>query len=283
VGEAQSADFAGEPLPVGANASEAERFFLQHLPTIERIVAFVCRRNRISGAEADDVRSLVQLKLIENNYEALRRFRGQSSLRTYLTVVIQRRFLDYRISEWGKWRPSAEARRLGALAIELERLTSRDGLSRDEAIESLATRSGEPASREELLETYRRLPERTRKRFVGEERAESIPAIDDVEREVSRRLLEPSARKAGSAVRAAVAALPPQDRLILKMRFEQGFTVAEIAATLKMPQKPLYRRIDTILGTLRERLESEGMNASEVSEFLGTLDSGPSPMTGSGG
>jgi len=283
VGEAQSADVAGAPLPVGADASEAERFFLQHLPTIERVIAFVCRRNRVSGAEADDVRSLVQLKLIENDYESLRRFRGQSTLRTYLTVVIQRRFLDYRIAEWGKWRPSAEARRLGPLAIELERLTSRDGLSRDEAIESLATRSGEPASREELLETYRRLPERTRKRFVGEEGAESIPASDDVEREVSRRLLEPSAREAGTAVRVAVRDLPPQDRLILKMRFEQGFTVAEVAATLKLPQKPLYRRIDAILGVLRKRLEGEGMKASEVAELLGTLDSGPSLMTGSGG
>jgi RNA polymerase sigma factor (sigma-70 family) len=283
VGEAQSADFAGEPLPAGADASEAERFFLRHLPTIERIVAFVCRRNRVSGAEADDVRSLVQLKLIENDYEALRRFRGQSSLRTYLTVVIQRRFLDYRISEWGKWRPSAEARRLGPLAMELERLTSRDGLSRDEAIESLATRSGDPASREELFEAYRRLPARAPKRFVGEEDAQTIPAGDDVEREVSRRLLEPSGRKAGTAIRAAVTDLPPQDQLILKMRFDQGFAVAEIAATLHLPQKPLYRRIDGILSALRKRLEGEGMKASEVAELLGTLDSGPSLMTGSEG
>jgi DNA-directed RNA polymerase specialized sigma24 family protein len=77
--------------------------------------------------------------------------------------------------------------------------------------------------------------------------------------------------------------LPPQDRLILKMRFGQGFNVAEIAATLHLPQKPLYRRIDAILGALRKRLEGEGMRASEVAELLGTLDSGPSLQTGSGG
>jgi len=281
--EAQAMDAAGVALPSGADSSEAERFFLSQLPTIERIVAFVCRRNRLPDAEAEDFRSLVQLKLIENDYEVLRRFRGRSSLRTYLTVVIQRRFLDYRISEWGKWRPSAEARRLGPLAVELERLTVRDGLSRDEAIESLATRTGASASRDELLETHRRLPSRAPRRRVGEEGAQDVPASDDVEREVFRRELLRSGQKAEIGLRAAVSDLPPQDRLILRMRFEEGFTVAEIASSLRLPQKPLYRRIDGILGSLRRRLEADGLNASEVTDFLGTLDSGPSLGTGSGG
>jgi len=48
-------------------------------------------------------------------YDALlAKFEGRSSLRTFLTVVIQRLFLDHRISAWGKWRPSAEARRGGS-------------------------------------------------------------------------------------------------------------------------------------------------------------------------
>jgi len=281
--DAPSIDAAGIALPSGADSPHAERFFLSQLPTIDRIIAFVCRRNRLSGAEADDVRSLIHLKLIENDYEILRRFRGQSTLRTYLTVVIQRRFLDYRISEWGKWRPSAEARRLGPIAIELERLTVRDGLSRDEAIESLSTRGGDPPSREALLETCRRLPNRARRRFVGDESAQEVPAADDVERDVFHRQLAPSGRKAGIALREALAELPAEDRLILKMRFEGGSTVAEIAAALRLAQKPLYRRIEGILGSLRRRLEAAGLNASEVSDFLGTLDSGPSLQTGSGG
>ncbi|MGH7489945.1 MAG: hypothetical protein ACREMY_30715, partial [bacterium] len=82
-----------------------ETAFLSLLPTIDRIVSFVCRRNNLGPAEADDFRSLVRLKLIENDYDVLRRYQGRSTLRTYLTVVVQRRFLDYRISEWGKWRP----------------------------------------------------------------------------------------------------------------------------------------------------------------------------------
>ncbi len=281
--EARAMDAAGVVLPEDAGASEAERFFLSQLPTIERIVGFVCRRNRLPDAEAEDFRSLVQLKLIENDYEVLRRFRGQSTLRTYLTVVIQRRFLDYRISEWGKWRPSAEARRLGPIAVELERLTTRDGLSRDEAIESLVTRKGAGWSRAELLDAYRRLPDRAPRRRVGEENAREIPAPVDVEREVFRRELSTSAEKARVALRSAVAELPSQDRLILKMRFDEGCPVADIAAALRLPPKPLYRRIEGILGSLRRRLEAGGLSSSDVGDFLGTLDSGPSMDTGSGG
>jgi len=281
--DAQTMDAAGVALPDDADASEAERFFLSQLTTIERIVGFVCRRNRLPDAEAEDFRSLVQLKLIENDYEVLRRFRGQSTLRTYLTVVIQRRFLDYRASEWGKWRPSAEARRLGPIAVDLERLTTRDGLSREEAIESLVTRSPPQASRAELLDAYRRLPDRAPRRRVGEENAQEIPAPVDVEGDVFRRQISPSAERARQALRAAVAELPAQDRIIVKLRFEEGCPISDIAAALRLPQKPLYRRMEGILGSLRRRLEAGGLNSSDVGDFLGMLDSGPSLETGSGG
>jgi hypothetical protein len=53
------------------------------------------------------------LKLIENDYRILRSFEGLASLGTYLTTVIARLFLDFQIHEWGRWRPSAAATRLG--------------------------------------------------------------------------------------------------------------------------------------------------------------------------
>jgi RNA polymerase sigma factor for flagellar operon FliA len=43
------------------------------------------------GVEADDFASHPKLKLIEDDYAILRKFQGRSSLRTYLTVVIERR------------------------------------------------------------------------------------------------------------------------------------------------------------------------------------------------
>ena len=39
----------------------------------------------------------------------LRKFEVRSSLRTYLTVVVNRMYIDGRVKQWGKWRPSAIA------------------------------------------------------------------------------------------------------------------------------------------------------------------------------
>src|SRR5215510_1984357 len=91
---------------------EGEALFLASLPVIDDITGQVCRRHRLSAAEADDFRSEVRLHFIDRDYEVLRRFEQRSSLPTYVTVVIQRLFLDYRNRLWGKWRPSADAKRL---------------------------------------------------------------------------------------------------------------------------------------------------------------------------
>src|ERR1019366_2147799 len=103
------------------------------------VISFVSARHHLPGVEADDFASHVKLRLIEDDYAILRKFQRRSSLRTYLTVVIQRMFLDYRISAWGKWRPSAEAKRAGAVAVQLEQLMGRDGYRFGEACELLET------------------------------------------------------------------------------------------------------------------------------------------------
>jgi len=74
----------------------------------------------LSPEDADDFGSVVKLTLLEGHRASLRRFDRRSSLYTYLTVVIQRMFLDYRIRMWSQWRPP-EARRAGAGAILLKR------------------------------------------------------------------------------------------------------------------------------------------------------------------
>ena len=89
-----------------------ESLFLTSLPVIDEVTLSVCRRHRLSGPEAEDFAAEVHLHFIERDSEVLRRFEGRSSLRTFLSVVINRLLLDYRNRLWGKWRPSAEARRL---------------------------------------------------------------------------------------------------------------------------------------------------------------------------
>src|SRR5258708_8609794 len=109
-GSRRGSAFAG----VGSGgAAKDEHLFVAGLPVIDAAVAHVCRRHRLTAAEADDFSAEVRLHFIERNYEPLRRFEGRSSLRTYLTVLVSHLFLDYPHPLLGKCRPSAEPGRLG--------------------------------------------------------------------------------------------------------------------------------------------------------------------------
>jgi RNA polymerase sigma-70 factor, ECF subfamily len=49
-----------------------------------------CRSIRLTAADREDLAADVFLAIVENNLAALRHFRGQSSLATYLTVIARR-------------------------------------------------------------------------------------------------------------------------------------------------------------------------------------------------
>jgi hypothetical protein len=101
-------------IPPGPQSSELLKgeAILSCLSLIDEVTAQVCRRHRLSPDESEDFRSQVRLHFSQRDFEPLRRFEGRCSLRTYLTVVICRLFLGYRKRLWGKWLPSAVAKRL---------------------------------------------------------------------------------------------------------------------------------------------------------------------------
>src|SRR6202008_4136539 len=107
-----------------------------------RVGRTIARRHQLSADEADELGSSVRLKLVENDYEVLRKFEGRSQLRTYLTTVVKRHFLDDRNARWGKWRPSAQARRLGPVAVLLDQFLTRDRLPFEEAVQAIEARHG---------------------------------------------------------------------------------------------------------------------------------------------
>lgn len=65
------------------------------------------------------------------------------------------------------------------------------------------------------------------------------------------------------ALEAALAALAPQDQLLVTLRFKDGLSVRRIAKILGQPNPfRLYRRLDTILSSLRDRLERSGFTGA---------------------
>src|SRR5258708_6035165 len=155
-----------ETVPQTATPPESIRLSVV-LPVVDKILDRTCRRLRREDAE--DLASHVRLRLIENDHAILRRFGGRSSWRTYLTVVIRRLVVDYRTHSWGKYRPSAQARRLGPAGMKLERLIQRDGFTADEAIASLEIDLRVGRSRSELRRLESLLPPvRSRRRRVDD-------------------------------------------------------------------------------------------------------------------
>jgi RNA polymerase sigma factor for flagellar operon FliA len=257
---------AGAQFPT---AQTGEALFASQLDVIERVISFVSSRHHLPGAEADDFSSHVKLKLIEDNYAILGKFQGRSSLRTYLTVVIQRLFLDYRISAWGKWRPSAEAVRAGEVAVLLERLMSREGHTFEEACELIETNHQVTVPRPELEAIAGRLPGRMRRRFESDAALAHVPAdlppLDDV---IAERERVDTAARVGGALKAAMAGLDAQDRLIIALRFHDGRTIVEVAHMLRLDQKGLYRRLERLMKDLRTALEARGIAATAVMEMF---------------
>jgi hypothetical protein len=66
----------------------------------------------------------------------------------------------------------------------------------------------------------------------------------------------------------AMNRLSNEDRMVVQMHYAEGFTLAHVARTLRMEQKPLYRRIERLRIVLRTHLEDEGVSAGEVRALL---------------
>ncbi len=271
------------PFPLLGGRMTREQLFLSELALIERVIAWVCARRCLRGAEAEDFGSTVKLRLIENEYEILGRFEGRSSLKTYVTVVVNRLYLDYQRERFGKWRSSAQARRLGPVALRLESLLYRDGRTFEEACGVLQTDLGVAESREALYELSLKLPLRNPRRAVSghdQEPSEPGPGPGPSTIELSER--QALARRTFRVLRRALGRLPARDRIIVRLHLEAGLSLADVARSLGGGQKALYRKRDALLKQLRFDLEAEGIRGGDAHELLSTLDWDSALATGEG-
>jgi RNA polymerase sigma factor (sigma-70 family) len=251
-----------------------EDLFLSNLDEIERAARFVARRARLSPEDADDLLSTLQIRLIENDYAVLRKFEGRCSLATYVASIAHRLFVDERMHVHGRWRPSAEAKRLGEAAVLLEGLLHREHTSFEEALP--AVQRLYPISKEEAAAIAARLPPRgPRPRLVAlEDQAEPAVTADTVEKEAIDHERAKKAAMVNRVVEETLAAFPLDDRVAFRLRFhDPPMSVANIARAQFRDQKKLYRRLETIERRLRQALVDAGINAAEARELTGGTDS----------
>lgn len=230
----------------------------------------MARRYGFSPDDTADLSSWIKLRIVEDDYAALRKFRGESSITTYLTVVVAMLARDYRAQRWGRWRPSASARRLGDVAIRLETLVHRNGLSLQQAAEQLRTTGLTTQSDRQLANLLGQLPARRPLRpvEVGAESLSHVTASHGADSTIEARERDEERERCRALVEQSLNTLPVEDRLIIRMRFWENVSVADIARGLRLEQKPLYRRLERLLADLRRILTTAGLQPSRLQELL---------------
>jgi RNA polymerase sigma factor (sigma-70 family) len=248
----------------------SSEMFETHLDAIERAIGRVCRDARISGADAEDFASAARLALLANDGAILRKYEGRSSFATYITIVIRRLLVDQQRAA-GRWYVSAEAQRRGEAAMLLDRLLHRDHNTFAEAA-AIVTAQHPEVGASELREIAAALPDRPpRPRLVqiDEHEEDRFAAADSAEERVLARDLDERFAAISRVIGAALAAMSAQDRVVLRLRFAKGASVADIARVLDIEQRPLYRRIEALLDDLRRVLDRAGIDAASVTDLIG--------------
>lgn len=248
---------------------DPQTLLTDNLPHVRAITRALGRRYGFRDAVQEDFESWVLERLVEDDYRVLSSFQGRSKLTTYLTVVISHLARDFRFKQKGRWRPSAAAKRLGPIAMRLDTLLHRDGLSRDEAAAIVRSEFPEAPPDRELHRTMTQLPGRNRRAvLVGTAEAPDLTSPNRADEGLRRSEQERHAARVYGVLERCMADLPEEDQVILRLRFEQGMTTADVSRALGLEQKPLYRRVERLLSNLGVALRQEGLGKSDVAEIL---------------
>jgi RNA polymerase sigma factor (sigma-70 family) len=246
---------------------DAAELYRQHLAHIDQIAQSVCRRNGVNEHDAEDFASDVRLKLCDDDYAVIRKFQGKSLFTTYLTVVINKAFLDHRRRIWGKWTPSSQAKRLGNMAVALETLVYRDGATFESACEILERSHGAPVDRRQLREMLAELPRRSPRRFEGDDGLKTLASDDGADAAVLATERDEQLAAAEAALRTALENLPDEDRAVIRMLYYEGLSIADIARGLQIEQRRLYPRVRQVLTSLKKALSTQKISTDFLEEL----------------
>ncbi len=257
----------------GRGTQAGRETYEKNLDIIRDVIQFVCGRLQFHQEEKQEFTSWVHVKLLDDKTYTLEKFRGECEFRTYLVAVLLRWGVDYRRERWGKWRNSRAALRLGPVATLLETLVVRDQRSFEEAVEILRINHHVSESLEELEKLLCQFPNRAGRRF---ERLETIAALPSPEPSPEATIMESEAKEQMAQVcetlRSAMKNLTPEQRVILKLFFADGFSWKEISDSLGYAQRSLYSTKNRALAMLKDALKARGLSGRTVLRSLGSVE-----------
>lgn len=253
----------------GNQADGAWREFLaRYSPLLMQVV----RRFESGEIQATDCFVYVCGALSDDGFRRLRAFRSDGTARfdTWLKTVVSNLCVDWRRKLRGRIRPLCAVRRLPELEQRAYRCLYVQGMHRAESLHILQVRF--PDLTEQRLSEinaflYSELTQQ--QRWQAGVRKASMISLDAAESSDDESpepyLTEPGlgpddhaeADEERRLVEAAMKQLPSQQRLLLRMRFEQNLTLAEIARlTGQSDTNRVYRQLEAAIVALRKLVDS---------------------------
>jgi RNA polymerase sigma factor (sigma-70 family) len=245
--------------------------FEELLPLIRRVADFVGRRCGLSTEDREDLCGDVCLKLIENDYQKLRQFEGRAQFTTFVKTVVTREATDLFRQKYGKLRPSARSRERGDWACRYERLRRIEGRSREESV-AILEREGFHVPLDQLDALDGEIAARTPPRsFETTDGLRELPTPEaDPEQRALANERRAQQRTLRLALRRAVAALVPDDRVFLKLYCDPQARqrAKRLAVMFHRSEIEVYRHFKELCKDLRRRLALLGFDIDDVKDLL---------------
>ena len=248
---------------------DAAEYYKDHLKQINEAISIICRKHGMAYDEEKDFAQHVHLQLIENDYKKLRSFKGSSSLKTYLYTVISRIFID---QVRAKWHPSTAAKRMGATAVELEKLVYRNQYAVYEACQILAGSPSTAIEENAAHAMLAKLQVRTPRLIRVDDPETHLPSFPDPapnpEKRITQKQLQQKKQTIVALVGEITRSLPGEDKLLIKLLFISNRKISEIARLLGKEDRMLYKRTQAILRNMRAAMADAGIGEGDVREIL---------------
>lgn len=237
----------------------------------------VVRHFEQDSDDAADCFQFICEQLCSDRFRRLRRFKadGAAQFSTWLRVVARNLCLDWQRKQFGRKRVFRSIARLPELDREVFQLVYERGETQDEALAALSHRF--PYLTTELLsESLERIDQSlsTNQKWLLQSRAAfSKPRGNNSSREIDHvDVVDPQPSPESLALDAerhrilnrALMGLSDQERLILRLRFEEQLTLDQIGKLLELGNaQRVDRQLKQILATLK--LEYESNSSAGVS------------------
>ncbi|MCU0287044.1 MAG: sigma-70 family RNA polymerase sigma factor [Acidobacteria bacterium] len=216
--------------------------------------------------------------LQRNNYHALREFKGNAQLTTYISAIISRQAVDLIRKKLGRDREKDRAKEFGNTGLILYQRVIKDGYSLQEVFTEFRGREGYPVSLEELETMFRKIKGKNPGNDCNESPVVKIGTsitgeeyvIPDSQNDPQTIFMENQRnREIDGVIQGIITQLSGEERLLLRMRFPYGEDekpkpVEQIASALGITSKAVYKRIARLIKKCRAQLDHQGITINEL-------------------